>query len=213
MTSRTLKNPSGKSTRITCLRPKLNPLVQEFLDDVDEDAFLYALETSPEGKLQDLAVMLTRVEYTHRTFSQICDKLGMTLKDLTEFWRDSQIQRGMRLKFNKMPRIMEQTAEDAMRQPIYCDRCDGKAIIIDGMDAEGELIERTCPKCHGEGEIEAPADRHARDMVYETAGLTNKRAPLVANQINVGVTMEDTISDISTLLDVTPQPTKDKESG
>ena len=213
MAANSIEKSKGPATRITCLRPDRDRPMLEFLDDVDEDAFLSALEGSAEGKWLDLAVMLTSPEYATTTFPQICFKLGIPLQDLNEFWRDSQIQRGMRLKWNKMPRIMEQTAEDAMRQPIYCDRCDGKAIIIDGMDAEGELIERTCPKCHGEGEIEAPADRHARDMVYETAGLTNKRAPLVANQINVGVTMEDTISDISTLLDVTPQPTKDKESG
>jgi len=213
MDTYSVQKSRGHTHRITCLRPDHSASMREFLDDVDEDAFLGALESSSEGKWLDLAVMLTSPEYTHTTFPQICFKLSIPLQDLNDFWRDSQIQRGLRLKWNKIPVIMEQTAEDAMRQPIYCDRCDGKAIIVDGMDAEGELIERTCPKCHGKGEIEAPADRHARDMVYETAGLTNKRAPMVSTQINVGVTVEDTVSDISTLLDVTPQPLKDEEAG
>ena len=202
----------GRSDRITCVRPRNDKVVHGFLEAVDEEGFLGALETSGEDKWMDLAIMLTDPKHGNKTFPTICRRLGIGIRELTEFWRESQINQGMILSMNKMPMIMVQTAEDATRQPTYCDRCDGKKVIQDGVDADGEVVERDCPKCKGTGEVEAPADRHSRDIVYETAGLINKKVSAVAIQQNFGVGVEETTSEIGRLLDITSVKPPEGES-
>ena len=75
-----------------------------------------------------------------------------------------------------LPAIMEDTCLDAMAQTSPCPFCDGAGSRI----LDGESL--SCLQCEGTGKIRKPGSAESRKLVFESAGLTGKRAPLVAVQ-------------------------------
>jgi hypothetical protein len=52
--------------------------------------------------------------------------------------------------------------------------------VIPGTDGE----DKTCPECRGVKTQRKIGDKHARDLIYESMGLTAQKGPLVAIQNN-----------------------------
>lgn len=206
------KNTSGKITRRATLMPSKDKAMSAFYETVDQPRFLQAV-CSASGKWASLASVMLEPKFKHNTFANLCRKFNITPNDLLEFWRSHQRIVAEVHTLNELPEITKQVAEDAQHQPAYCERCDGLGKLQEGFETvefiEGEEpqspqpIERECPKCKGTGQVEAPADRHARDLVYKSQGLIDK-APMIPIQLNFGVPLEDTVSRVGKILDITP---------
>jgi hypothetical protein len=94
-----------------------------------------------------------------------------------------------------LPRVMEDTCEDALA--CTCSDCGGT-----GRKKRRNSI-WSCPTCRGTGKVRQHGSIENRKLVFESAGLTGKRAPLVAQQFNVGEleSLEETLKWAREILD------------
>jgi hypothetical protein len=176
---------------------------QHFIDNVDDAAFTAALEDAADAKYQSL--LRARLDPRNRrtSFSKLCRNFGISIADVDDLYRKSQIHIGMIRSANHIPDLMEDIAIDAKSKLQYCTRCDGKGIVTDLVEDAGGSddfarsakserggIERMCPMCKGVGEVRVAGDRTARDLVYESIGLIGRKGPMVAIQNNLTLDSE-----------------------
>ncbi len=93
-------------------------------------------------------------------------------------------------------------AEDARSTSVECERCEGEGKIpIDPkkteavqVSASGELslppTHKECPSCAGSGKIRKVGNKHARDLMFQSAGLTGKMQLQIGSQITLGGDMD-----------------------
>lgn len=170
-------------------RPSLDLPMQRFAETVDRDAL--SLFLSQNEKYTGFLSALHDPAYARLSFAKLCRDFHISLHELQTLYTDGQRQLGLLRMSSALPQIMEDVGEDAKSRQIVCPRCDGYktlTIILERDDA-GKPIkteERTCPVCKGIGEIRQVGDKHARDLVFETAKLTGQKGPMVAIQNNFG---------------------------
>jgi hypothetical protein len=180
-----------------------NPLKDEamrrFIENVDEEAFTTALEEAADPKYQTFLRARLDPHYRGVSFNRLARNFGISLSEIDDLYRKSQIHVGMIRSANHIPHLMEDIAIDARSKLEYCTRCDGKGYVQEEQEGSeaprrsrgaerGE--ERLCPMCKGAKEVRIPGDRTARDLVYESIGLIGKKGPLVAIQNNLTVDSE-----------------------
>lgn len=159
--------------------------MQRFIDLVDETEFSAALTASGEPKYVTFLAARHDPAYRSLGFSALCRKFNISLQDVDDLWRSHQLHRGMMRMMNSLPDILEDVAVDARSRKVACPRCDGLAVLTSDSG-----LPRACPVCDGTGKVRQTGDRDARHLVFESAGLTGKRGPLVAIQQNFGLDVE-----------------------
>lgn len=179
--------------------------LRHFFDEVGREQLVSALDSQPEGsKWWQLQYMLTHSSWRNVSFSTICKKLHLDQKDLTEFWRNHNIQTGLIRQMAKLPDVMEHQADKALPKIVYCDKCEGLGEVFNGYieDEEGNKTPktRTCPKCKGAKQIQQDGDKDAAVLLYKSAGLIDKPGPQTAIQMNFGEAPEDTSALIGKLI-------------
>lgn len=197
-TSKKLKKYDGRS--LANNRPRIDKAMKTFYNEVDMPEFKAALEYSNDPKFQMLMFALGNPRLRGHSFAELCRRCQLSIIDITNLWRNHQVQRGMLRMMNHMPQVMEDTAEDAKAHVHTCTRCDGLGKL------EGETINKrvnpVCPECHGDGKIRVIGDKDARALVFESAGL--KKAPQ-GTQVNVNVgsgpSFDETIANAENALD------------
>lgn len=141
------------------------------------------------------------------SMTRIAKWCGLTLVDLTKFWRDSRMQQAMLTVSEAIPAVMQDIAADARNRPMPCPRCDGYGTLLDARannpdypvafedtpaaaSYDGQTFSnskeplRACPECNGNGHVTARGDSEARKILLEAGGVTGKRAPVIMNQHN-----------------------------
>ncbi len=181
--------------------------MQRFFERIDIPTLEDALALSTEKRYTELLRVMHHPVTRTWSLTRIAKRCGLTLVDLTKFWRDSRMQQAMLITSNALPGIMTDIVHDASNKPATCPRCDGYGTLLDdraelpadvfarddnpqsaaydgrtALDFKQPL--RPCPECHGTGEITARGDGEARKMLLEAAGVTGKRAPVIMNQHN-----------------------------
>ena len=168
----------------------LPPTVEEYLQEATKDEMLQALQSSDDPVAKE--VLKSMLMPKPWSFTSICRHHGLTYTNLMEIFSKYQLNSGLIRQMRHLPRVMEDTALDAMSKSEPCPRCDGEGVIPDENAesmADGEIkvrITKPCPLCKGRKEVRVPGDKLARELVYESAGLTGKKAPSVAIQQNFG---------------------------
>jgi hypothetical protein len=159
-------------------RPNHDLPVRRFFETVDLEKLDMFLEGN--DKYMNFAAALRSAEYAHLTYAKIMEKFGITLHELNSLYRDGSRSIGLFAMSNHLPKIMEDVSVDAESKDIICPRCEGdKSIyVLDSKDP------KNCPQCNGTGNIRQVGDKHARDLVFESMGLTSQRGPMVAIQQN-----------------------------
>jgi hypothetical protein len=176
------------SGRLLPANPNKDQPLRDFVGNVDMAVVQQALvETGDEKALALASMMMNPTE--RRSFPTLCRAAGVTLQQLNELWRKHNLALGMVKMASRLPKVMEDTAQDAESRYSLCPRCDGLGTVTRAVkDNGGNLaeVDEECPQCHGAREVRVPGDSKARDLTFETMGLTGKTAPMLAQQFIIG---------------------------
>ncbi len=131
----------------------------------------------PENaKAAKLLALLADPFFNRATLGKLSVMSGLSTAELTLFFNNSRKQEGIVRMSQKLPDIMEETADDALSSLAPCERCGG----------EGQKKDKPCKSCEGKGFVKVKGDLDNRKLVLEMAGLIGKRVPSQLNLINVG---------------------------
>lgn len=165
----------GKSAAV--LKPERVSVVamKRFEHSIDKDTFEMFLEDACEEKFDTFLALMRDPAYAKKPLAQLAKMCHLTLSELQSLYTDGMRQLALIKMSNQLPDIMTDVAEDARTKMESCPRCDGRKVLED---------KRPCPMCKGAGEVRRIGDKHARDLVFESAKLTGQKQPLVAIQQN-----------------------------
>lgn len=153
--------------------------VKRFAKSVDMDALKMFVDEQEVPKYQTLMAMMGDPAYRGLTFATLLRKAQISLQDIQGIYSDGMRHMGLLRMMNHLPSIMEDVAEDARSTMVPCSRCDSIGVV-----PLSDKETRPCPSCHGERYVRQSGDKHARDLVFESAKLTGQKVPLVAIQNN-----------------------------
>jgi len=178
----------GRPTRVAAYKDKP---VQTFLDTVPGQEFHEALLLSTDEKFERLGRSMLDPRRARESFAKKLIDAKLTLPELYEFWHKHQLHIGLIQIMNRVPKIMTDVATDAESRLTACSRCDGTGKVNDAIPgSDQEPIVRVCPACEGTRQMRVIGDKAARDLVFESIGLTGKTSPTVAIQQNFGLDSE-----------------------
>lgn len=156
-----------------------------FLDAIPREHFLGVLAAQPEeSRLRSLLALMTAdySSYTHPPLLvTLCKKAGVTMQDIMNLMKDHAVAEGTVKMMLSLPQVMEDVGEDAKTRKRTCTVCRGVG-EIEVCDSEGKPTGdmQTCLNCEGTGKVREIGDKHSRELMFETAELTNKpRGPLI----------------------------------
>ena len=189
--------------------------LKDFIGNVDSSVIQQALvETGDEKAIALATMMMNPTE--RRSFPTLCRACGVTLQQLNELWRKHNLALGMVKMASRLPKVMEDTAQDAESRYTLCPRCDGLGTVTRAIkDDSGNLreVDEECPQCHGAREVRTPGDAKARDLTFETMGLTGKTAPMLAQQFIIGgdESFEGLIGAAQKVITIRPDAPKEED--
>jgi hypothetical protein len=173
-----------KNGRMMTGRPCQDKPLNTFVENLDQDQFHRALAARGEDTREwQLLEALHDPAFAKCTISNLCRRFGVSMQDIMDMMKDYSVAEGTSRMMQHLPQVMEDVATDAQSRQGVCPRCQGTK-ELPPQTANGKP--RKCPECKGTGEVRVSGDKHARDLVFETAGFTNKKTPLVAQQFNFG---------------------------
>ena len=189
------KGPTPKKTergrRPKRVEPSKDKPVQTFFDTVPAQEFHDALMLSTDAKFEQLGRSMLDPRRIRESFAAKLIDAKLTLPELYEFWHKHQLHIGLIQIMNRVPKIMTDVATDAESRLTACSRCDGTGQVNDAIpNSDQEPIVRVCPACEGTRQMRVIGDKAARDLVFESIGLTGKTSPTVAIQQNFGLDSE-----------------------
>lgn len=160
-----------------------------FLDAIPREHFLGVLAAQPEeSRLRSLLALMTAdySSYTHPPLLvTLCKKAGVTMQDIMNLMKDHAVAEGTVKMMLSLPQVMEDVGQDAKTRVRTCTVCLGRGhVTIAEQDADGKLTgdshEEDCLNCEMTGKVREIGDKHSRELLFETAELTNKpRGPLI----------------------------------
>lgn len=153
------KSPARKDT-----------LLRRFGATVGRERLKGALDASMEPRALALLGMMADPLYRKHSFAKLCEKAGLNYRDVFDLFRRAQLDVGMIRMLSSLPKVMEDTAQDALSRSEACPKCDGRGKVSN----DGEP-ERPCSKCAGTGSVKVSGAATARAQIFEMAGLTGKR--------------------------------------
>lgn len=190
------KKPVSSSNAIA----RRDPLMRRFEKNVPRDEVVEALSHHMEAnsRVKQLVGMLLDPNYVNHAMGTLCSKVGLSLHDVMDFFRKTRLDEGLMRMYKHVPDVLEDTAKDAKRSIKTCWKCFGEGTVPKNKDESAE-----CPECAGKGKLMVKGDTDARKLVFETAGLTGKTGPLVAQQFNFAgvIPSEDHAKDIAKLME------------
>ena len=142
-----------------------------------------ALEHSVDERGQQLLQHLEDPRAAGRPLRELCGAARVSFPQLYHIYTDALRAKAhaesIIVQSEYLPRVMEDTCRDALTESRTCPDCAGAGT----RRKRGALL--TCTVCRGTGEVRGRSGNvENRKLVFESAGLTRKRAPLVAIQEN-----------------------------
>lgn len=179
----TKREPGGG--RLIPTQPKADKPFRTFLDAIPREHFEGVLAAQPEeSRLRSLLALMTAdySSYTHPPLLvTLCKKAGVTMQDIMNLMKDHAVAEGTVKMMLSLPQVMEDVGQDAKTRNRTCTVCRGEC-EVEVCDGEGKPTGemRICLNCEGTGKVREIGDKHSRELLFETAELTNKpRGPLI----------------------------------
>ncbi len=170
-----------KKDKYGLTKTQKNKAVKRFEQSINMDALRLFLDSNDLPKYQTLFGMMVDPAYRKYSFTTLLRKAQIPLQDIQTLYTDGMRHLGLMNMMNQLPQIMIDVAEDAKSSTQPCPRCDAHGFVPDGEGA------RDCPVCDGERYIKKIGDRHARDLVFESAKLTGQGNTIgIQTNINIG---------------------------
>ena len=165
--------------------------IHRFEEAVDRHQLAEFVQEKDDPRFMTLFGMMVDPAYRRHSFPTLLRKAGISFMEIQQVYADGQRHLGLMSMMRYLPEVMTDVALDAKNSTQPCPRCDAMGIVP--MNAplgakEGVApATRACPLCKGSKEIERMGDKHARELLFETAKLTKQSGPLVAVQTNVNI--------------------------
>lgn len=196
----TKRGPLTPSTKL----PRRDKLAIRMEKNIKRDDLVEALShhTHDNQRVESLVARLLDPEYANVSLGTLCQRSGLSLHQLMDFFRKTKLDEGLIRAFKHVPDMLEDTARDALRTEESCWKCQGDGEIV--ADGDEEVVKSPCPECKGKGSIVVPGNTDARKLMFETVGLTGKRGPLIAQQFNLGGgadSSEDVVKNVHRLME------------
>lgn len=178
------------------VEPRKQTLLRRFERVLGRDHITVALQQlHGNAKVEKLVALLVDPTFRDCTLANLVGRAEMTLSELQRAFRSVKLDEALIRLYKHFPDVAEDVAKDARSTRVACPRCDGSKVVGVGKK------QRACPRCKGKGEIRAIGDEASRKLLFETAGLTGRRGPLIAQQFNLGgESLEDTVMDATAAL-------------
>lgn len=179
-----------------------DPTFKRLERSVPREEMVQLLQSSGDDRVMKLVECLlsSNPDMMKRSLASIASVCRLTQADLIRELSRARVQEGVLRMSKHIPKVLEDTAIDAKSRFEVCENCLGTG---DMMDRENEPVK--CVHCNGKGKIRKPGNTEARKLVFEAAGLTNKKGPGV--NVNVGTptempTVEHDMESIDRILEV-----------
>lgn len=168
---------------------KDDPVYRKWLAKIETEDLKAALAMSSDKRMVEFLRLLCVPR--PKATATIAKSCGLTLGDLNNFWRDSNMSRARDIAFAGIPQVMADVVTDSSNTMVVCPRCDGLGSLDPGPDYDDEpksrrkkSIVRECPECDGMGKVKKSGDIESRKLLFETTGMTGKKGPMIAIQNN-----------------------------
>lgn len=139
------------------------PELVEFFEASDDPRFsgLVRQMIAPENYLE-----------TKRSLFSMAKAEGISARELMEFMYRHSAGLGLLRIARNLPEIMEDTAIDARTLTHECHACDGLG-QVEKVKGEDRVV-KTCPVCHGKGEVREKGDIENRKIIWDSTGIIKK---------------------------------------
>lgn len=208
---RNTKPPRVSKQRAIVLFEKLENLVpREQMREI--------LESCGDPRAAHFGKLLFDASNRNKPMPELARSAGFTYMELVRVLVNHGLGEGLVRMSTHAPKVLEDTAIDAMSRIVGCPQCKGTGTVAEQIKTEEEnedgelesrvqLSERECWSCGGTGKLRKPGDPDAREMVFSALGLNQKNNPMV--NINIGATgarnVEDDLGDLDKVLNITPE--------
>jgi hypothetical protein len=143
-------------------------------------------------KAQKLFQLLDDGRYQTYGIKALAKRVGMTLPELCNLFREKYFMVTFLTFFQGVPDIAKGTVQDALPSLDVCPMCRGDKTIT-----RGERVV-PCPKCKATGEVRVAGDKEARRDVFKAVGIVKDSPAVVNNQIG-NITVEG-VDDFESLM-------------
>jgi hypothetical protein len=165
-------NKKDKNRRPVPVRADRDRPIQWFFEDVPRTDLDDALLVSGDARFHRLYDALHDDVYRRTSPGTLCRKFGVSWMDLMNLWYSYNMHLGLMRLANRLPKILDDIAEDSESRDRSCPVCDGIGYVAT------DSIRYTCVICDGVVKVRVPGDAHARQLVFEIIGLTGPRRGL-----------------------------------
>jgi hypothetical protein len=179
--------------------PRVQEALENFYKEVELPELKQALAVTNDPRYNMLLAAINNPRFHGFSFPELCRRCKMTIQDVVAVWRNHMKVKGLVKMMNHMPNVMEDVAVDSKSRIVTCDTCQGVGKLVS--ETRNQVKQPICHACHGDGTIRISGDPKARELAFETIGLTGSGGG-VHQQVNVNLgnqgipTMEDQITDI-----------------
>lgn len=136
-------------------------------------------------------------EFCRTSFAKLVENKGLNVHDVSREIQALMKSEGLMKAALRLPKIMEQVAEDAMSRDEECRVCNGTGHI--SIMREGVEEVDPCDECRGKGTIYVMGNTERLKMMFETFGLTSKGGGVSMN-LNLNTVKEPDMADLSAAL-------------
>lgn len=167
-------------------RARVDKPFRNYLESWPRDVLIAALASQPEESRFRTLLSLMESDTT-ATLPTMCRKAQVTMPMMCNLMREAAVAEGTVRMMLSLPQVMEDVGEDAKTKLRTCTVCEGEGEVQE-KDGDGTPVgdKKMCLNCEGEGTIRETGDKHARDLLFETAELTNKpRGPLIEQNFDM----------------------------
>ncbi len=182
------KRPTAEISRLNKVLPRLE--------------LATALElTGGEDEVMLAKLLRSAGDSRRMTIFKLAQDIGVSPKRVVECYRDMKRLEGIVAVASRLPKVMDDVAQDAESRSVTCASCEGTGRITIKKDDEALPVEtKLCIPCEGSGKITQSGDPVARKQVLEMMELTGKAsAPIWAPGSNIlatGESLEETLRNI-----------------
>lgn len=185
-----------------------DPTFKRLERSVPREELIDLLQVSADERVVKLVECLlsSNPDMMKRSLASIAGVCRLTQADLIRELSRARVQEGVLRMSKHIPKVLEDTAIDAKSRSEVCENCLGVGEISNPRKNDkspNDFVD--CPKCSGKGKIRKAGNTEARKLVFEAAGLTNKKGPGVNVNVNTPTempTVEHDMESIDRILEV-----------
>lgn len=169
-----------------------------------------SLAAAADPRCATLLALLTDRELGKMTLPTLARRAGLAYAELLRLITAYRLDRGLLAMSAHVPQVLEDAAIDAKAKLVPCRQCQGTGKLASESikQTDGEItvgVETDCWVCEGTGKIRKSGDSDARELVFETLGLTGKSRGINVN-VNTAVTMPTVEDDMTAAQRIIDQP-------